>query len=511
MAAAFKSAYTVSLMTFMSRILGFVRDVVFALMFGATLGFDAFLIAFKIPNFMRRLFAEGAFSQAFVPILSDYQSTKSKEEVKALIDKVAGCLLVVLVGVTLIGCLASPLLIALFAPGFLDEPHRFDLASSMLKITFPYLLFISLTALAGGILNTYKKFALPAFTPVLLNVCLILAATRLSPYFANPSMALAWGVLLGGMVQFSIQIPALMRQGLWPKFKVDFKDPGVRRVLTLMGPALLGASVMQINLLVDTLFASFLTVGSLSWLYYSDRLVELPLGMFGVALATVALPKLSGCFAKKDDAGFEAHLSWSLRWCLLIGIPSATALWILAKPIMATLFYRGAFTAHDLLMATKSLHMLCVGLTAFMVVKILVSAFYSRQNTKFPVKVAIVALVLNVILNAALIQPLAHAGLALASSISAWCQAAILGVVLFREGILSREGWAWFIIRLLFACALMGGALVMLMPELDVWLNWSTWHRFSMLLFLCGVGFITYFLSLILFGLRLRALAMESA
>lgn len=505
----FKSTYSVSLMTFVSRIMGFVRDMVFATLFGATLGFDAFLLAFKIPNFLRRLFAEGAFSQAFVPILSEYKSTQDKESVELLINKVAGNLSLVLMGITLLGILAAPLIIALFAPGFIDEPERFSLATQMLRITFPYIFFISLTAFAGGILNTFQKFALPAFTPVLLNLSLIFAAIVLSPKFQEPVIALAWGVFIGGVVQLALQLPFLKRQGVLPRLKVDWRDPGVKRVLKLMLPALVGASVMQINLLVDTLFASFLPVGSLSWLYYSDRLLELPLGIFGVALATVALPNLSKHFATQNFVAFRHHLRWSLKVCFLVGLPASVGLWVLAGPILATLFHHGAFSEHDVLMAMRSLHMLILGLVAFMSIKILVSAFYAQQNTKFPLKVACYALLTNVVGNALLIKPLAHAGLALASSVSAFLQVTLLGTVLVRQGHIPVRGIG-FGAQIGVATVAMGWFLHTFSPKLDVWLSWGSAHRALMLFTLIFVAMIVYAFTLWISGIRLRKFIYES-
>ena len=506
-----KSTSIVSLMTFASRILGFVRDMVCAQIFGASLGFDVFLLAFKIPNFLRRLFAEGAFSQAFVPILSEYKSTREQQEVQTLIHKVSGCLTVVLTLVTIFGILAAPFFVLVFAPGFIGDAARFDMAVEMLRITFPYLLFISLTALAGGVFNTYQKFALPAFTPVLLNLSLIFFAILVSPYFEKPVVALAWGVFFGGLIQLGLQVPFLGRHGFLPKMKVDWQDEGVRRILKLMTPALIGASVMQINLLVDTIFASFLPVGSLSWLYFSDRLLELPIGMFGVALATVTLPNLSTSFAKGNDALFRNHLSWALKWCLLIGIPCTLGLCILAEPILTTLFHRGAFVARDVVMSAKSLRTLTFGLTAFMMVKILISAFYARHNTRFPMKVAVVALLSNAVLNACFIGPLQHAGLTLASSISAFVQLGLLSWVLWREGWVRLEGGLRFTGQTLFANGLMGGLLFSFTPKLDVWLDYTASYRAMMLLSLILGAVVLYMGSLWLLGLRPRHLIAERA
>lgn len=505
-----KSTSVVSFMTLLSRIMGFVRDMVFATMFGATLGFDAFLLAFKIPNFFRRLFAEGAFSQAFVPVLAQYKGTRSHEEVKQLVHKVSGNLALVLGVVTLLGVVFAPAFVMIFAPGFEPDGTRFELACQMLRITFPYLMFISLTALAGGVLNTYQKFSVPAFTPVMLNISLILSALYLSQYTEKPIIALAWGVFMGGLVQLCLQFPFLKKIGFSPKLVWDWKDEGVRKILKLMLPAMIGASVMQINLLVDTLFASFLPVGSLSWLYYADRIIEFPLGMFGVALATVALPNLAHHFATKNEKAFNTQCQWALKMCLTIGVPSAIGLWALSLPVMATLFGHGAFLIKDIEMASLSLRMLGFGLIAFMLVKVMVSAFYARQNTVFPVKVAIVSLLSNIVLNAILIQPLAHAGLSLASSLSAVLQVVLLGWMLARQGHL-KGAWAAFLARVSIAGICMGGALIWATPHLSQWLTFTLPFQALYLFGLIAVGGCLYGATLWVFGLRLGHLMPENA
>jgi len=507
-----KSTTLVSLMTFMSRIVGFIRDMVLAQMFGAGAGIDAFLLAFKIPNFMRRLFAEGAFSQAFVPVLSEYRARQDHASVKLLIEKVFGALSVVLLVVSFLGVIGAPWVVRLFAPGFSTGDVRFGLACHLLHLTFPYIFLISLTAFAAGIQNTYRQFAMPAFTPVLLNISLILAAWFFSPYFKEPVEALAWGVLLAGVSQLCFQIPFLAKLALLPRPRWDWQDPGVRRILRLMVPALIGASVMQINLLVDTIFASFLPVGSLTWLYYSDRLLEFPIGIFGVALATVVLPHLSEEYAQNSHQGFSASMDWALRWILLIGIPATVGLAIMAGPMLATLFQYGHFSAHDAIMAARSLTALSLGLVCFLAVKILVSAFYARQNTKFPVKVAMVAMLTNVVLNALLIGPLAHAGLALASSLSSVLNVVVLLVALLRQKIyVPLEGWAGFGLRILLANVLMGAILWWFVPEMAEWLDWSASTRAMNLVMFMGAAMLAYFGSLFLTGLRVNHLKLQSA
>ena len=397
-------------MTMLSRVLGLVRDMVIARYFGAGAGADAFFVAFKIPNFLRRLFAEGAFAQAFVPVLSSYRQQESITEVRRLVNAVAGVLGLVLLGVTAVAMLGAPLLTAVFAPGFLDDDLKFGLASDMLRITFPYLLLVSLTAFAGSILNSYDRFAVPAFTPVLLNLAMISAAIFLSPLMETPVIALAWGVFIAGALQLFFQLPFLMQLGLMPRPKVDYRHEGVRRIMKLMVPALFGVSVSQINLLLDTVLASFLQTGSVSWLYYSDRLSELPLGVFGIAIATVILPSLSRKHAAESADQFAATLDWAVRAVLLIGLPAALALALLAEPLIATLFHYGEVTDRDVTMAAQSLRAYSAGLLAFMLIKVLAPGYFARQDTKTPVKIGIIAMVANMAFNLALIFPLGTCG-----------------------------------------------------------------------------------------------------
>ncbi|HAZ95440.1 MAG TPA: murein biosynthesis integral membrane protein MurJ, partial [Porticoccaceae bacterium] len=365
----------------LSRVMGLARDVVFARVIGADAFADVFFVAFKIPNFFRRLFAEGAFAQAFVPILGEYREKGSQAAVKELVNRVAGTLGITLLGVTLVIVVASPVMAAIFAPKwFFDEPEKFAATADMLRITFPYLLFISMTGVAGGILNSYDRFAVPAFTPLLLNVTLITAALVAAPLFDQPAFALAWGVFTAGVVQLMFQLPFLQRIHMLPRPKVDWQDSGVRRILALMGPAIFGVSVSQINLLLDTMLATFLPTGSVSWLYYSDRLAELPLGVFAVAIATVILPNLSRHHAAKSVEAYSETLNWALKMVLVIAVPAAVALTLLAEPILVALFYYGdVMTARDMSMATLSLRAYSVGLVAFMLIKVLAPGFFARQ------------------------------------------------------------------------------------------------------------------------------------
>ncbi|KPQ01855.1 murein biosynthesis integral membrane protein MurJ [Marinobacter sp. HL-58] len=500
-----RSSGLVGIMTMLSRVLGLVRDMVIARYFGAGAGADAFFVAFKIPNFLRRLFAEGAFSQAFVPVLSSYREQESVTEVKRLVDAVAGSLGLVLLGVTAAAMLGAPLLTAVFAPGFLDDDVKFGLASDMLRITFPYLLLISLTAFAGGILNSYDRFAIPAFTPVLLNLAMIGAAIFLSPLMETPIIALAWGVFIAGALQLFFQIPFLMQLGLMPRPRVDYKHEGVSRILKLMVPALFGVSVSQINLLLDTVLASFLQTGSVSWLYYSDRLAELPLGVFGIAIATVILPSLSRKHAAASVDQFAATLDWAVRAVLLIGLPAALALALLAEPLVATLFHYGEVTDRDVTMAAQSLRAYSAGLLAFMLIKVLAPGYFAREDTKTPVKIGIIAMVANMVFNLALIFPLAHAGLALATSLSAWLNTGLLWRGLIKEGAWKwQPGWPRFLVQIGLANGALAGAILWLQPPVDRWLGAGGLQRATDMGILVVSGIAVYFVVLALAGVRVR-------
>ncbi len=502
-----RSSGLVGLMTMLSRVLGLARDVVIANYFGAGTGADAFFVAFKIPNFLRRLFAEGAFSQAFVPVLSEYRSQRPQQEVKALVDRVAGSLGAVLALLTLLAVLGAPLLAMLFAPGFVSQAEKFALTTEMLRLTFPYLLLISLTAFCGAVLNSYDRFAVPAFTPVLLNLSLIGAALWLQPYVEQPVMALAWGVMIAGAAQLLFQVPFMLQLGLMPRPYVDFRDPGVRRILKLMAPALFGVSVSQINLLLDTVLASLLQTGSISWLYFSDRLVELPLGVFGIAIATVILPGLSRKHAEQSLEAFSSTLDWALRMVLLIGVPAALALLLLAEPLIITLFYYGALTVFDVEMSALSLRAYALGLLAFMLIKVLATGYFSRQDTRTPVAIGIKAMVANMAFNLMLIVPFKHAGLALATSLSAFLNAGLLLRGLLRTGVYQwQPGWGRWLLRLVVANGGMLGVLAWGMGDTGQWLAYSAWERAQHMGLLCAGGLLTYAGLLLASGLRLRDL-----
>ena len=503
--ALFKSTSVVASMTLLSRILGFIRDIIAARMFGATAAVDAFYIAFKIPNFMRGLFAEGSFSTAFIPTLAEYKQTKSQKEVETFIAHITGVLGFILLVVSIAGILGSKGLVTLFAPGL--DPYRFQLASEMLRVTFPYLMLISLTALVGAILNCYGLFWVPAFTPALLNVCLIATAFGITHYFKVPVEAQAWGVLLAGFLQLGFQLPFLKQLNLLRKPLFNWRDPGVQKVLKLMLPALFGSSIGQISLLLNTIFASFLVAGSVTWLYYSDRLAYFPLGVFGVALLTVILPHLSRQHAAKTPEAFSSTLNWGLRCNLLIGIPASLTMLILSGPLIVSLFHYGKFTDHDVFMTQRSVIAYSVGLQAFMLIKVLAAAFYAQQNIRTPVRIGITALVVNMLLNILLIMPLKHAGLALASSLSAWLNAGLLLQGLRARGMFQwQSGWLIFTLRLLFANSVLALFLYWAAAALPVWLSWHWQQRFLHILLLGVISIIIYLGCLWISGLRFRDL-----
>jgi len=506
----FKSTAIVSSMTMISRILGFIRDMLFARLFGADSGTDAFFVAFKIPNFLRRLFAEGAFAQAFVPVLSDYKEQGGKAALRHFIDRTAGTLALILMLTTIIGMLAAPYLIMVFAPGFSWEGEQYELAVQLLRITFPYLFFISSVAFAGGILNTYGKFAIPAFTPVFLNICLISAAIWLAPLMPQPVVALAFGVFVAGAVQLIFQFPALRQLGLVPRLRFGFRDPGVKRIMKLMLPALFGVSVTQINLLLDTLLASFLATGSISWLYYSDRLVEFPLGVFGIALATVILPNLSRNHAAENTEAFSRSLDWGLKLVVLIGVPASLGLLMLAEPIVSTLFQYHHFGVNDVTMTGRSLMAYALGLLGFILVKVLVPGFTSRKDMKTPVRFGIYAVAANMILNLVLVFPLAHAGLALATSLAAFFNASLLLFALLKTKIYRpSQGWRLLLLRITLAASAMA-SLIYHCVDNSLWHGWGLVDRAWHLAMWIAIAATLYAIVLLLSGLRLRHLSANT-
>lgn len=507
-----KSSAVVGSMTMLSRVMGLIRDVVLARFIGAGPDADAFFLAFKIPNFLRRLFAEGAFSQAFVPVLAEYRERGSRAAVQELVDRVAGCLGSVLITVTILAVVAAPALTAVFAMGFIGDDYKFGLTSDFIRITFPYLFLISMTGFAGAILNSYGHFAIPAFTPVLLNVALITAAVGVAPYMDPPALALAWGVLAAGVLQLLFQLPFLLRLKLMPMPRVDWRHPGVRKILTLMLPAIFGVSVSQINLLLDTVIASFLPTGSIAWLYFSDRLSELPLGVFGIAIATVILPTLSRQHQGNDAWQFAATLDWAVRMIFIIALPAAAALMVLAEPILFTLFQYGKTQERDVMMAAYSLRAYSIGLVAFMLIKVLAPGYFARQNTATPVKIGVVAMVANMVMNIAFVLPLmrlelGHMGLALATSLAAFLNAGLLFWGLWRVGVFKAQpGWKRFYLRLLLATAAMVVALMAVLAHWSAWAEWDWLARGWRLAVICLLGLGVYAAVLLLAGLRVHHL-----
>ncbi len=504
-----KSGIIVSCMTFLSRILGLARDIIMASFLGADWVSDVFIVAQKIPNFLRRLFAEGAFSQAFIPVLSEYQTHRTSNEVKRLISETSGTLGLILLIVATIGVVGSPVLVSMFGPGFMGDSKEFELASLLLKITFPYILFISLTAFCGSVLNTVGRFAVPAFTPVLLNISMISAAIIVSPSLpTTTAKALAWGIFIAGIAQLLFQLPFLWKEGLLVRPRWGWKSEGVKKILVLMGPALFGVSVAQINLLLDTIIASFLAEdGSISWLYYSDRMLEFPLGIFAIAIATVILPSLSRQHARQETQEFNLTLNWGMRLVLLIGIPAAIGLFVMAEPILLTVFQRGEFDLADAHAASLSLQAYIIGLCGFMLVKVLAPGFFSRQDTKTPVKIGIIAMVVNMIFNVILFFPLAHVGLALATTISAIVNATLLFIALYRAKVFKPDGrWKVWFAKLLAGNLVLFGFIKYQMAEIAVWQQWGTIERIENMLILVVLSILIYTAAMFVFGVRTRDL-----
>lgn len=507
-----KSTASFSILTMLSRVLGYARDATIFIIFGAAGITDAFLVAFRLPNLMRRLFGEGALSQAFVPVFQEYKTRQTNAELHRFTDCVGGALALILVVVTAIGVIASPILIAIFAPGFIDESDRFNLSSQMLKITFPYLLFISLTSLAAGILNSHKHFGAPAFTPVLLNISLIASAIWLAPKMEEPITALAWGVLVAGVMQLAFLILWLRRINWVFRLKLDFYHEGVRRVGRLMLPAVFSSAIVQINLLFDTLIASFLIAGSISWLYISDRFVELPMGVFGIAISTVILPRLAAHYASSESQRFEQTLEWGVRSAMLLAVPSVVGLIVLASPILISLIQYRQFTTDDTLMASMSLIAYAIGLPMFMLIKIFSAGFYAHQNTVRPMRIAVVAMLSNILLNIVLVLswqaaglPAAHTALALATSLSALLNSLLLYRALKQQSIyhISRETLVLFKKTVLAALA-MGLVVWFINDNLPDWNLLGASYRISTLIGLVILGAGCYWLALLAFGVRLR-------
>jgi putative peptidoglycan lipid II flippase len=510
--ALLRSTAVFSAMTLLSRLAGFARDVLQASLFGASAAMDAFVIAYRIPNYLRRIFAEGSFSSAFVPAYSALKEKGDREAVRDFLDHVAAALCAVVIVVAGLGMLAAPWIATVFAPGALDQPGQIDAIAAMLRVTFPYLVFISMTALAGAVLNSHGRFGLAAVTPVLHNVAMITAMLALAPLFDVKPMALAWGVLLAGVLQFALLWPALGRIGARPRFRLDFRHPAVRQVGSLMLPTLFSSSVAQLNLIVGTIFASLLVTGSQTWLYNADRLSEFPLGLFGVAIGTVILPHLSSRHAAGDGEGYAKAIDWGLRMVLLAGVPAGVGLLMLAEPLASAMFQHGAFTADDARMTGLALSATAIAVPAFMLTKVLLPAFFARQDTKTPMRAAVMTVFINVALTAAITTPLwhygvhgAHAGIALATALAGVANAALLWIWLHREGAYRRQpGWVRYLTQVLVAAAAMAAVLW----GLRVWLGDFTamplWPRVGWVLACVGAGAAVYALALLVLGVRPR-------
>ena len=491
-------------MTLLSRIFGFIRDAMMARIFGAGMASDAFLAAFRIPNLLRRISAEGAFSQAFVPVFAEYVSLRQPSDTRQLLNCIATCLGMILVIITVLGMLASPWVVMMVAPGFKGD--KYQLTVDLLRITFPYIFFISLVSLAGSVLNVFNRFYIPAFTPVWLNICLIISMIWFAEYFSQPITALAWGVLVGGGVQLAFQVPFLRQIGMLPRWDWNWRDLGVQRILRLMAPAMLGVSVAQVSLVLNTIFASFLVVGSVSWLYYADRLMELPTGVLGAALGTVLLPNLSKAHALADKTAYRNLLDWGLRLSVLLATPAAVGLAVLATPLVVTLFNYGRFNIHDVAMTKAALIGYSVGLLALIAIKILASGFYARQDIKTPVKIGIFSLFCTQVFNLILVFGLKmnHAGLALAISLGALLNASLLLWALCRNGTYqAQSGWVLFLCKVSLGLLLMGAALLLTRGDAASWINYTLWQRLLHLSALLVLGAGVYFITLFAVGIRL--------
>ena len=504
-----KSMSVVGSMTLLSRISGLIRDILFASVLGDKAAADIFIVAFRIPNFFRRLFGEGAFSAAFVPVFTEYRLNKTRSENEQFLQLMIGRFGLILILVSLAGVVFAPALVAILATGFTQQPEKFALAVQACRITFPYIFFISFVAMSAGMLNSCNRFAAPAATPILLNICLILATLYLVPLVDHSPIALSIGVLVAGVVQLVFQIPFLRKEKLTIRPRVIKRQgdeagiEGARRVLALTVPALLGVSVAQINTLINTVLASFLVTGSVSWLYYSDRLMEFPLGVFGLALSTAILPHLSRKYTENSLGDFSRTLEWGTRWALLVSIPSTVGLIILAQPMVSTIFYHGSFTENGVNMTVLSLIAFSLGLTPIVMVKVLSAGFFARQNTRTPVRIAMIAVAINIVFSLILVLPYKHVGLALATSISAFSNVLMLLVVLLRQGIFIVErGWIGFVVRIIIAATAMGLSIWWLIGAQSWWLEVSVWEKTLRLGFLTGLGGITYIAALLLLGIN---------
>ncbi len=509
MSRLLKSSGIFAIMTFLSRILGLVRDVIIAKYFD-TSDTDVFFTALRIPNTLRRFFGEGGFANAFVPVLNESKETQTDKELQSLINNVFSCLAFILLIITFLGVVFSGYVVSVIGHGFTDDPSQQKLAAYMLKITFPYIFFISLTALFASILNTYNKFALPAFVPVILNVTIIVATYFFKDNFNPPVVVLAWAVFFGGLIQFLIQIPTLYKLKRMPKISFNFAHKGVKKIMKLMVPTIFGSSIGQVNVLLNTSLASMLATGSISWLYYSDRLVELPIAIIGVALGVVILPKLSALKSCSNENEFRITLSWAARIGFLLGSASATGLVVLAYPLIFTLFQRGEFSVYDATMASNSLRIFGFGAFSLIMVKVLVPGFYSQQNTKTPVKVGIFCIVINMLISLLLFREIGHLGLAVASTVSSIINMSLLATILYKGNhLVINKSFVKFCVKVIICNIIMALALYFMYKffiSSNGWQSFSQFNQVLKLLSLVIVGIFTYTITLLVLKIKPREL-----
>lgn len=501
----FRSLINVSGMTLISRIIGFMRDMVMARYFGAGFTSDAFLVAFKLPNLLRRIFAEGAFSQAFVPVLAEYKNQRTHEETRDFVASVTGLLSLVLVVFTILGIVFAATVILITAPGFTNDPKKFHLTVVLLRITFPYILFISIASLVSGVLNTWGKFLIPAFTPTILNLTWLIFALLLRNYF-HPSIAvIAWAVFVGGVLQLGFQLPFLRKIDMLVMPRIDFRNSAVWKVVRLMVPAIFAMSISQVSMVINTIFASYLPSGSVSWMYYADRLMEFPTGVLGVALGTILLPSLSRHASNKDTLEFSKTMDWGVRLCLLMALPATVGLAITTKDLTMTLFMHGKFSLFDVAMTDRALIAYAVGLTGIILVKVFGPGFYANQDIKTPVKIAIFVLICTQLMNLAFIGPFKHAGLALSIGLGSCLNAASLCYLLIKRGIyVPQSGWKVFLSKLIVAVIIMAGCLVLSQYYLPLDFNGESYLRVLSLFILLIIAITSYFVSLFIMGFRVH-------
>ncbi|MDC3386243.1 murein biosynthesis integral membrane protein MurJ [Gammaproteobacteria bacterium] len=514
-----RNTLIVSSFTMISRIFGYIRDAaIFIFISNSSGALDAFFVAFRIPNFFRRIFGEGALSTAYVPVLSDYKNNAKGNDAKEFINSSITYLCLILLIISIVGVAITPILIYLIAPGFVyAESGQYELSYSLLRITFPFMFFICLTAVLSSILNCYEKFSMPAFTPVIVNITLILSILFFSDNFDEPVYALAWGLIFGGFIQVVFLLYPLIKMGLFPKISFNKKHPGIKKIKELMLPMILGSSVTQINLIFDTIIASFLITGSIGWLYMSDRFIELPLALFGISIATVLLPKLSEYYNKSDCRSYNATFNWGLKIGIIISLPTSIGLILLAEPILITLLQYREFSVHDVNMTAIGMIAFAIGLPGMIGAKILITNFYSRKNTKYPVRAAVIAVICNFLLNIIFVIYLiksefdgAHAGLALATSISAYINFFLLFKTALKTKIIEIDlSIKKIFIKSMIASIIMATFILYFDLNLNTWINLNLVGRLSNLFFIITSSIILYLVLLVMFGIFPKKLVIN--